>query len=665
MTYARAMRLGVYTDYAYRRREDGVQAERAFALFVAGLADHFDRVVLFGRLRPAQGDAPGYGIGGRIQFVELPYYERLSDPLRAIPAQLRSLGVYWRALDELDVVWLLGPHPLAIVFALLARLRGRRVVLGVRQDLPEYTRRRHPGRRMIGAAATILDAVFRLLARRMPVAVVGPYLSRRYAGSPQLLELTVSLVEEEDIAEEETAKPWPAGDQLTVLTVGRLETEKNPLLLADVLAALEASEPGRWRLVVCGEGPMEGELRARLRDLGVEERAELRGYVPFGPELQAAYRSADLFLHVSWTEGMPQVLVESLAAGLPTVATEVGGVGLAMNGLVGLIPPGDAAAAALALEELAGNPERRANAHQRRSRLRAEPLRLRPEGAIGRLAATGPSHSVTLSAMRLFKTDSKRRERGASRAADTELLAVARERISEVVDAASRAAEEIRSRADAQDQGREPGQKIDRGGVEAELARALADRAEKLSKEANELAEVLTRAQARLTKFSRPEPDSAKPAAPEASKGNDASPNAGQPPAVKPPGESASQEDADSGQAPQPKRDQPRAQAALQARLGERFVGRKEPLDEDESPKEPLDEDESAKTQAEVATPEDAQNPTKGPSSEGIRLLANQMAVAGSSRPEIERRLKEDFGVTDPDRILFDIFGPGAAAESS
>jgi len=125
------------------------------------------------------------------------------------------------------------------------------------------------------------------------------------------------------------------------LSVGRLEPEKNPLLLADVLARLRERDP-RWRLVVAGEGPLERELGDRLRELGVESAAELRGYVPIDGGLAELYRSSHAFLHVSWTEGLPQVLFEAFAAGLPVVATEVGGVPAAAAGAALLVPPGDA-----------------------------------------------------------------------------------------------------------------------------------------------------------------------------------------------------------------------------------------------------------------------------------------------------------------------------------
>src|SRR5207248_2132734 len=83
--------------------------------------------------------------------------------------------------------------------------------------------------------------------------------------------------------------------------------------LADVLARLRVADP-RWRLVVCGEGPLEGALRARLDALGVAEAADLRGYLPLDQGLRDAYRNAHAFLHVSLTEGLPQVLFEAFAA---------------------------------------------------------------------------------------------------------------------------------------------------------------------------------------------------------------------------------------------------------------------------------------------------------------------------------------------------------------
>jgi glycosyltransferase involved in cell wall biosynthesis len=157
-----------------------------------------------------------------------------------------------------------------------------------------------------------------------------------------VLPVTVAMVDEEQIAPPRTVAPGAgAGGELTVLSVGRLETEKNPLLLADVLAGLRASDP-RWKLVVAGEGPLRADLEARLAQLGVAGHADLRGYVPVDAGLHDLYHECDFFLHVSWTEGLPQVIFEAFAARLPVVATAVGGVPDAAGGAALLVPPGDA-----------------------------------------------------------------------------------------------------------------------------------------------------------------------------------------------------------------------------------------------------------------------------------------------------------------------------------
>ena len=339
------LRLGVYTDYSYRRDPDGLYTDRAFIVFLAGVARNVERLVLLGQMRP---DLPGahYSVPAEIEFKPLPTYPSLVHAA-AIPAMARSLRAFWRTLDEVDAVWLLGPHPLAIAFALIALLRRTPVRLGVRQDFPVYVRSRHPGRRAIHLAGDLLEWVYRVLARRCPTVVVGPELARNYRKACRLLPATVSLVNQSDLVRSEDARPRRE-PPLTALSVGRLETEKNPLMLADVAQRLG----DEWRLVVCGEGPLDDALRERIETLGLADRVELRGYIPLDGGLMDLYRSADALLHVSWTEGVPPVLVEAFAARLPVVATAVGGVAEAVGEAALLIPPGDPDAAARAIERI-------------------------------------------------------------------------------------------------------------------------------------------------------------------------------------------------------------------------------------------------------------------------------------------------------------------------
>jgi glycosyltransferase involved in cell wall biosynthesis len=341
------MRLAVYEDAIYHRQDGVLSVHRAFPTFMAALAGEVDHLVQLGRLDPVEARSH-YVLPPEVEFVALPHYAALTRPLEVLRALGGSAARFWKVLGRVDAVWLNGPSPMAILFALMAALRRRRVVLGVRQDTMQYARSRHPGRRAALLAFRLMDGVWRLLARAYPVTAVGAALAAQYRGAH---ELSVSFISEDDIVA--ASLPWEG--ELRVLSVGRLETEKNPLLLADILAALGDG----WRLVICGEGDLRGALEARLAELGVAERAELIGYVPLDAGLMDVYRSSHAFLHVSWTEGLPQVLLEAFAARLPTVATAVGGVPDLADGAALLVPPGDAPAAAAALQRLAGDPELR------------------------------------------------------------------------------------------------------------------------------------------------------------------------------------------------------------------------------------------------------------------------------------------------------------------
>jgi glycosyltransferase involved in cell wall biosynthesis len=218
-----------------------------------------------------------------------------------------------------------------------------------------------------------MDLLHRLLARRVPATVVGAANAERYASRRgRVLTMTPSLVRAADVVREPLERDWDG--TIVLLTVGRIDSEKNPLLLVEAMAALERARPGRYRLRWVGTGPLTGAVSDLAGELGIADRIELAGYVPFGPELLDLYRTAHAFVHVSLTEGVPQVLFEAWASGTPVIATDVGGVRLALeNGRLGLlVPPASLEALTEAVLLLSDDPTLRA-------RLVADALRLARE----------------------------------------------------------------------------------------------------------------------------------------------------------------------------------------------------------------------------------------------------------------------------------------------
>jgi glycosyltransferase involved in cell wall biosynthesis len=358
-------RLGVYVDDVYRiGASDGgrhVSTDRAFVLFACEVGTHFDELVLLGRSVHSDVGAD-YVLPASVQVASLPHYDSVRRLGQLVRATLGTAVGMWRALADVDLVWIFGPHPFALLLATLARLRRKAVVLGVRQDTLEYFRARLPNRRWLPALAAVrlLDLAYRVLGRRLGATVVGRTIARRYGGdSTRVLPMTVTLVRAADVAAAPPELDWSGTIEL--LTIGRLDAEKNPLLVVDLLAALEARRPGRFRLTWLGRGPLADAVHERAAELGVAGSIRSLGYLPHGPELLALYRRSHIFVHVSLTEGVPQVLVEAVACGIPIVATDVGGVRDAVGdaGPALLVPPRDRDALVTAIEAIVADPSLR------------------------------------------------------------------------------------------------------------------------------------------------------------------------------------------------------------------------------------------------------------------------------------------------------------------
>jgi glycosyltransferase involved in cell wall biosynthesis len=154
----------------------------------------------------------------------------------------------------------------------------------------------------------------------------------------------------------ELRQAWGVGaDDTLVLTIARLSYEKGVDVLIDAAAILRESRTG-VKVVVLGDGPDRAELEAKIQEQGLGEVVLLAG---FHSDVWPALAAADIVCMPSKSEGMPNVLLEAMAASKPVVAAAVGGIPEAVvsdeNGI--LVPPSDAPALAAALGRLMDDPE--------------------------------------------------------------------------------------------------------------------------------------------------------------------------------------------------------------------------------------------------------------------------------------------------------------------
>ncbi len=144
-------------------------------------------------------------------------------------------------------------------------------------------------------------------------------------------------------------------DAVVVGSVGWLTPVKGHRFLVEAVARLKPSQP-RLHTVIVASGGLRAELERLACDRGVKDSVLFLGERKDVPHCLAAM---DIFVLPSLNEGMGRALIEAMAAGRPVIATRVGGVPAIVEdrrtGL--LVPPGDAAALAAAIDELLRRPE--------------------------------------------------------------------------------------------------------------------------------------------------------------------------------------------------------------------------------------------------------------------------------------------------------------------
>lgn len=143
-----------------------------------------------------------------------------------------------------------------------------------------------------------------------------------------------------------------------VLTVSRLEPGKGLHDLIEAAELIVRKDP-EVRFLIVGEGGMRDSLEKRIRQIGLGRSIQLTGHIFERDRLVDLYQSAALFVLPSHHEGMPTVILESMACGCPVLATSVGGIpSLIQDGENGgLIPPGNACALAQRILDLLQNPQ--------------------------------------------------------------------------------------------------------------------------------------------------------------------------------------------------------------------------------------------------------------------------------------------------------------------
>jgi glycosyltransferase involved in cell wall biosynthesis len=269
--------------------------------------------------------------------------DRGVDVAMAVPG--RGLGAWLRALRHLlragprsrpvDVLHAHGPLALLLVATVRLLGGGRRAgaaIVYTNHGFVETV----PGRRLLLRTELFC---YRWIDR---VVVCSPHQLARLAplaGRPVDLVLNgVAAGRSTSTPQRVKARAWFGlpGDAAVIGMVARLAPEKRHDIFLDVGASILATCPDAF-LLIAGDGPRRAEIQTMIEARRLTGRVRLVGHVH---DVSEVYSALDVLLHTSDTEGTPLAVLEAMAAGVPVVATAVGGTpALISDGTHGLLVP--------------------------------------------------------------------------------------------------------------------------------------------------------------------------------------------------------------------------------------------------------------------------------------------------------------------------------------
>jgi glycosyltransferase involved in cell wall biosynthesis len=281
----------------------------------------------------------------------------LADATRAAGARFIELEHVRRPLspwrDPLGLVELLTllrrerPHIVHVNSAKAAVL-GRTAGWIARVPICIYTVHGWSYTAHTGAASTLYLWAERLLRPLTTVTICVAESERRAGLEARTCDKATTVVIHNGVDLAGATVPATRDAPCRLVTVGRLQAPKDALTLVRALAELPRSA---FEAVIVGDGPDRPALEGEVRRLDLASVVRLAGERNDVVQLLAA---SDVFVLSSRSEGLPLSILEAMAAGLPVVATNVGGVPeLVLEGETGfLVPSGDAQSLAGALQRL-------------------------------------------------------------------------------------------------------------------------------------------------------------------------------------------------------------------------------------------------------------------------------------------------------------------------
>jgi glycosyltransferase involved in cell wall biosynthesis len=322
------MKIAFYYHIPIIVKPDGLYVPGYLGVFVNELANNCETLYYIAhQARKHEEDAADYKIPAKnISFVDLglktPSWYREIFHKRVLKKPLKQI-------NECDVLIVRAPTPLAAYFyKYLNKTKIWYLVVGDYLEATDHYRTTTFRNKLIYYYLHINDYFFQKRIKKTPLLVNSPSLYDKYkkVNDQVFLIRTTTLSQNDFFYREDTS----FADIKNIVYAGSYSPAKGLFELLDAFQLLiEEGTNAKLHLVGWEDNPdkpVEVALRKKCEVLGISDLVVFHGKKKIGPDLNAMYRMADVYVIPSHHEGFPRTIWEAMANGAPVVATAVGGI---------------------------------------------------------------------------------------------------------------------------------------------------------------------------------------------------------------------------------------------------------------------------------------------------------------------------------------------------
>ena len=362
------MKLCIFTEDNTYYTNNGFYSNNPLSYMYTHLRNYFDEIIVSSP--SIRVDTIGESqLIKDIKLAPRPYYGgSVSSFFKSIhKIAIPTIRNIYTCINSADLIMIRIPSPIAIISWIFSRIQNKPYFVYIAGDVVKAASHgdkynKITERVIAKAASKYFRVLEKIVCYNTLSFAVGSDLYKEFNKvSKKCVMIIPSTITTEIITRKRldaTKKEW------SVLYVGRLVPVKGIMYLLQAISILERrNKKNKITLHLAGDGYARSKLEKMADTLKISHMVKFHGRIPFGENMWNMYKRADLFVLPSLSEGIPKVILEAMAFGLPVIATNVGGIpDVVKHKKTGLlVEPRSPEQLAQAIEEIIENKELREN----------------------------------------------------------------------------------------------------------------------------------------------------------------------------------------------------------------------------------------------------------------------------------------------------------------